>query len=106
MVGEAIKILLRMRERTQLAYVWFAGAFLDGLFKRLFSTIRINEAALAKVCSPYYHHFLILTFSCIAQRTNQGQECCLCSCIKDAAGSAADLVCLFTLPFTYASYHL
>lgn len=49
MVGEAIKILLRMRERTQLAYVWFAGAFLDGLFKRLFSTIRINEAALAKV---------------------------------------------------------
>lgn len=44
--------------------------------------------------------------SCIAQRTNQEQECCLCSCIKDAAGSAANLVCLFTLPFTYASYYL
>ncbi|KAI7885881.1 hypothetical protein K492DRAFT_141202 [Lichtheimia hyalospora FSU 10163] len=48
-VGEAIKILLRMRERTQLAYVWFAGAFLDGLFKRLFSTIRVSEADLAKL---------------------------------------------------------
>ncbi|KAI9310265.1 male sterility protein-domain-containing protein [Dichotomocladium elegans] len=48
-VGEAIKILQRMRERTQLAYVWFAGAFLDNLFKRLFSTIRIQESDMARL---------------------------------------------------------
>lgn len=105
-MGEAIKILLRMRERTQLAYVWFAGAFLDGLFKRLFSTIRISEADLAKV--GLVSHIIILDtdFCHVAQRTNQGQKCGLCSCIKDPVGSAAGLVCVFALPFTYASYHL
>ncbi|KAI8381317.1 male sterility protein-domain-containing protein [Radiomyces spectabilis] len=48
-VGEAYKILQRMRERTQLEYVWFAGAFLDALFKRLFMSIRICEEDLAKL---------------------------------------------------------
>ncbi|KAI8149990.1 male sterility protein-domain-containing protein [Fennellomyces sp. T-0311] len=48
-VGEAFKILQRMRERTQLPYIWFAGAFLDSLFKRLFSSIRIQEDEMIKL---------------------------------------------------------
>ncbi|KAI9498954.1 male sterility protein-domain-containing protein [Zychaea mexicana] len=48
-VGEAMKLLQRMRERTQLPYVWFAGAFLDCLFKRLFTSIRIQESDLNKL---------------------------------------------------------
>ncbi|KAI7869336.1 male sterility protein-domain-containing protein [Spinellus fusiger] len=42
-VGEAFKVLQRMKERTQIAYIWFAGSFLDSLFKRLFTTVRIRE---------------------------------------------------------------
>ncbi|KAL0095229.1 male sterility protein-domain-containing protein [Phycomyces blakesleeanus] len=48
-VGEAFKVLQRMKERTQLAYVWFAGAFLDSLFKNLFTSIRIKEGDLLKM---------------------------------------------------------
>ncbi|KAI9015643.1 male sterility protein-domain-containing protein [Phycomyces nitens] len=48
-VGEAFKVLQRMKERTQLAYVWFAGAFLDSLFKNLFSSVRIKEGDLLKM---------------------------------------------------------
>lgn len=38
-----------MRERTQLAYVWFAGSFLDALFKRLFSCIRLRDEDVFRV---------------------------------------------------------
>lgn len=48
-VGEALKIVQRMRERTQLAYVWFAGAFLDALFKRLFGCIRLKDEDILRV---------------------------------------------------------
>ncbi|ORZ23507.1 male sterility protein-domain-containing protein [Absidia repens] len=48
-VGEALKIVQRMRERTQLAYVWFAGSFLDALFKRLFSCIRLRDEDIFKL---------------------------------------------------------
>ncbi|KAI9480913.1 MAG: male sterility protein-domain-containing protein [Benjaminiella poitrasii] len=48
-VGEALKILQRMKERTQLPYIWSAGAFLNALFKRLFTSVRINELDIAKL---------------------------------------------------------
>ncbi|KAG0168873.1 cyclin-dependent kinase inhibitor far1 [Apophysomyces sp. BC1034] len=48
-VGEAFKILQRMKERTQLAYVWFAGAFLDALFKRLFTSVRLKQEDIQKL---------------------------------------------------------
>ncbi|KAI9339864.1 male sterility protein-domain-containing protein [Pilaira anomala] len=48
-VGESLKILQRMKERTQLPYIWSAGAFLNTLFKRLFSSLRINELDIAKL---------------------------------------------------------
>ncbi|KAI8096845.1 male sterility protein-domain-containing protein [Halteromyces radiatus] len=48
-VGEALKIVQRMRERTQLAYVWFAGSFLDALFKRLFACIRVRDEDIFKL---------------------------------------------------------
>ncbi|CAO3629118.1 unnamed protein product [Cunninghamella blakesleeana] len=48
-VGEALKIVQRMRERTQLAYVWFAGAFLDALFKRLFGCIRLKDEDILRL---------------------------------------------------------
>lgn len=38
-----------MKERTQLPYIWSAGAFLNALFQRLFSSLRINEAAIARL---------------------------------------------------------
>jgi glycerol-3-phosphate O-acyltransferase len=38
-----------MKERTQLPYIWSAGAFLSALFQRLFSSLRINELDLAKL---------------------------------------------------------
>jgi glycerol-3-phosphate O-acyltransferase len=37
-----------MRERTQLAYIWSAGAFLNALFKRLFSSLRICNTDLER----------------------------------------------------------
>lgn len=48
-VGESLKILQRMKERTQLPYIWSAGAFLNALFKRLFSSLRINEMDIARL---------------------------------------------------------
>ncbi|KAI8333643.1 male sterility protein-domain-containing protein [Chlamydoabsidia padenii] len=48
-VGEALKIVQRMGERTQLPYIWFAGSFLDTLFKRLFSCIRLRDEDIFKV---------------------------------------------------------
>lgn len=48
-VGESLKILQRMKERTQLPYIWSAGAFLNALFKRLFSSLRINELDIARL---------------------------------------------------------
>ncbi|KAI7899488.1 male sterility protein-domain-containing protein [Cokeromyces recurvatus] len=48
-VGEALKILQRMKERTQLPYIWSAGAFLNTLFKRLFTSVRINELDIAQL---------------------------------------------------------
>jgi glycerol-3-phosphate O-acyltransferase len=47
-VSESLKILQRMRERTQLAYIWSAGAFLNALFKRLFSSLRICNTDLER----------------------------------------------------------
>lgn len=49
MVGESLKILQRMKERTQLPYIWSAGAFLNALFQRLYSSLRINEFDLIKL---------------------------------------------------------
>ncbi|KAI9279207.1 male sterility protein-domain-containing protein [Umbelopsis sp. AD052] len=43
-VGEATKLFLRMKERTQLAYVWFAGHFLHHLLQKLFENVHIREA--------------------------------------------------------------
>ncbi|RUS16562.1 hypothetical protein BC937DRAFT_91070, partial [Endogone sp. FLAS-F59071] len=48
-VVEATKILARMRERTQLAYVWFAGSFLKRMFTKLFSSIRVREEDIARL---------------------------------------------------------
>ncbi|CEP10517.1 hypothetical protein [Parasitella parasitica] len=48
-VGESLKILQRMKERTQLPYIWSAGAFLNALFKRLFTSLRINELDIARL---------------------------------------------------------
>lgn len=49
MVGEATKLFLRMKERTQLAYVWFAGHFLHLLLQKLFESVQIREQDIAKV---------------------------------------------------------
>ncbi|KAG1141507.1 hypothetical protein G6F38_008375 [Rhizopus arrhizus] len=48
-VGEALKILQRMRERTELHYIWSAGAFLHSLFGRLFTSLRVFEADLIRL---------------------------------------------------------
>ncbi|KAG1468148.1 hypothetical protein G6F56_004006 [Rhizopus delemar] len=48
-VGEALKILQRMRERTQLHYIWSSGAFLHTLFQRLFTSLRVRERDLARL---------------------------------------------------------
>ncbi|KAG2197742.1 hypothetical protein INT47_010678 [Mucor saturninus] len=48
-VGESLKILQRMKERTQLPYIWSAGAFLNVLFQRLFSSLRVNELDIARL---------------------------------------------------------
>ena len=49
MVGESLKILQRMKERTQLPYIWSAGAFLNALFKRLFTSLRVNKLDIARL---------------------------------------------------------
>ncbi|KAG2181938.1 hypothetical protein INT43_006863 [Umbelopsis isabellina] len=46
-INEALKILLRMRERTQLSYVWFAGSFLKSLLSDMFESVRIREHDIA-----------------------------------------------------------
>ncbi|KAG0188479.1 cyclin-dependent kinase inhibitor far1 [Apophysomyces sp. BC1034] len=45
-VNEAIKILMRMSERTQLAFVWFSGSFLKSLFDDMFENVRIREESV------------------------------------------------------------
>ncbi|KAG0761729.1 hypothetical protein G6F57_007617 [Rhizopus arrhizus] len=48
-VGEALKILQRMRERTEMHYIWSAGAFLHRLFQRMFSSLRVRDHDLARL---------------------------------------------------------
>ncbi|KAG0165158.1 cyclin-dependent kinase inhibitor far1 [Apophysomyces sp. BC1015] len=48
-VNEASKVLQRICVRTQMAYVWFAGFFLDSLFRRIFSSIRIRHDDLHRL---------------------------------------------------------
>ncbi|KAF7727803.1 cyclin-dependent kinase inhibitor far1 [Apophysomyces ossiformis] len=48
-VGEAVKILVRMLERTQLSYVWFTGSFLKSFLQSMFSDIRVQKKTLEKV---------------------------------------------------------
>lgn len=38
-----------MSERTQLAFVWFAGYFLKSLFDDMFENIRIHEDSIRNV---------------------------------------------------------
>ncbi|KAI9251979.1 male sterility protein-domain-containing protein [Sporodiniella umbellata] len=45
-VNEAVKILMRMSERTQLAFVWFTGSFLRHFFEDMFENVRIQEESL------------------------------------------------------------
>ncbi|KAI8343680.1 male sterility protein-domain-containing protein [Chlamydoabsidia padenii] len=45
-VNEAMKILVRMSERTQLTFVWFAGSILKSFFDRMFESIRISEDSI------------------------------------------------------------
>ncbi|KAI8374462.1 male sterility protein-domain-containing protein [Radiomyces spectabilis] len=48
-VNEATKILLRMSERTQLAFVCFTGFFLKSLFENMFENIRIREEHIRQI---------------------------------------------------------
>ncbi|RCI02362.1 cyclin-dependent kinase inhibitor far1, partial [Rhizopus stolonifer] len=48
-VGEAQKILERMQERTQLHYIWSAGALLHSLFDRLFTNLLVSEHDLERI---------------------------------------------------------
>jgi hypothetical protein len=74
-----------MKERTQLAYVWFAGHFLHLLLQQLFENVHIREADVAIVSS--FSHFLFLFFyvcfliltniTATAQESNCWQESCL-----------------------------
>ncbi|KAI7906338.1 male sterility protein-domain-containing protein [Cokeromyces recurvatus] len=45
-VNEAMKILMRMSERTQLSFVWFTGTLLNQLFTDLFEHVRISDESL------------------------------------------------------------
>ncbi|KAI8073923.1 male sterility protein-domain-containing protein [Gongronella butleri] len=45
-VNEALRILTRMSERTQLGFVWFVGSFLKSLFDNMFDSIRVNKEQL------------------------------------------------------------
>ncbi|KAI8340004.1 male sterility protein-domain-containing protein [Chlamydoabsidia padenii] len=45
-VNEAMKILTRMSERTQLTFVWFTGSFLKSLFDNMFESVRISEDSI------------------------------------------------------------
>lgn len=48
-VNEAMKILMRMSERTQLAFVWFTGSFLKSLFDDMFENVRILDESLRAI---------------------------------------------------------
>lgn len=48
-VNEAMKILMRMSERTQLAFVWFAGYFMKSLFDDMFENVRVRDDSIRKV---------------------------------------------------------
>ncbi|KAG1470503.1 hypothetical protein G6F56_002651 [Rhizopus delemar] len=48
-VNEAVKILVRMSERTQLAFVWFTGSFLRSLLDDMFENVRIKEESLRTI---------------------------------------------------------
>ncbi|OAD07491.1 hypothetical protein MUCCIDRAFT_157772 [Mucor lusitanicus CBS 277.49] len=48
-VNEAMKILMRMSERTQLAFVWFAGSFLKSLLEDMFEHVRILDDSLRAI---------------------------------------------------------
>ncbi|KAI9246910.1 male sterility protein-domain-containing protein [Phascolomyces articulosus] len=48
-VNEAIKILVRMSERTQLQFVWFASYFLKNLFDDMFDNVRIQEESIRRI---------------------------------------------------------
>ncbi|KAI9277448.1 male sterility protein-domain-containing protein [Sporodiniella umbellata] len=48
-VNEALKILQRMQERTQLHYIWSAGALLHSLFDRLFTNLLVSEADICRL---------------------------------------------------------
>jgi hypothetical protein len=57
-----------MKERTQLAYVWFAGHFLHLLLQKLFENVHIREADVAIVSIvlrfPFLMHAFTLTDRC------------------------------------------
>ncbi|KAI9033693.1 male sterility protein-domain-containing protein [Phycomyces nitens] len=44
--NEAVKILARMSERTQLAFVWFAGSFLKSVLDDLFESVCVREETI------------------------------------------------------------
>lgn len=48
-VNEAMKILMRMSERTQLAFVWFTGSFLKSLLDDMFDNVRILDESLRAI---------------------------------------------------------
>lgn len=48
-VNEAMKILMRMSERTQLAFVWFTGSFLKSLLEDMFENVRILDESLRAI---------------------------------------------------------
>ncbi|KAI8881703.1 hypothetical protein K501DRAFT_252733 [Backusella circina FSU 941] len=48
-VNEAMKILMRMSERTQLAFVWFTGSFLRSLLDDMFEHVRILDDSLRSI---------------------------------------------------------
>jgi hypothetical protein len=48
-VNEAMKILMRMSERTQLAFVWFAGTLLKSLLDDMFEHVRILDERLRAI---------------------------------------------------------
>ncbi|KAI9315553.1 male sterility protein-domain-containing protein [Dichotomocladium elegans] len=48
-INEANKILVRMSERTQLQFVWFAGHFLKSLFDDMFENVRIQEDSIRRI---------------------------------------------------------
>ncbi|EIE91015.1 hypothetical protein RO3G_15726 [Rhizopus delemar RA 99-880] len=48
-MNEAVKILTRMSERTQMAFVWFTGSFLRSLLDDMFENVRVQEESLRAI---------------------------------------------------------